>query len=105
MKLEASMRRLYVAAYDICAPRRLRAALHVLKGYATGGQKSVFECFLTPAERAALLAEIGQVIEASEDSFSWFGWMRDGRCTLSASPSLRRILLSFTTGELCRLSM
>jgi CRISPR-associated protein Cas2 len=69
MKLEASMRRLYVAAYDICAPRRLRAALHVLKGYATGGQKSVFECFLTPAERAALLAEIRQVIEASEDSF------------------------------------
>lgn len=63
------MRRLYVAAYDISAPRRLRAALHVLKGYATGGQKSVFECFLTPAERARLLEEIGEVIETSEDSF------------------------------------
>jgi len=63
------MRRLYVAAYDICAPRRLRAALQVLKAYATGGQKSVFECFLTPAERTALLAEIEGVIEVAEDSF------------------------------------
>lgn len=63
------MRRLYVAAYDISAPRRLRAALQVLKGYATGGQKSVFECFLTPAERTALLAEIEEVIEVAEDSF------------------------------------
>lgn len=63
------MRRLYVAAYDITAPRRLRAALHVVKGYATGGQKSVFECFLTAAERNHLLAEMTGVIEASEDSF------------------------------------
>lgn len=62
-------RRLYVAAYDISAPRRLRAALEILKAYATGGQKSVFECFLTEGERKALLAEISEVIERGEDSF------------------------------------
>ncbi|MCS7316487.1 MAG: CRISPR-associated endonuclease Cas2 [Bryobacterales bacterium] len=62
-------RPLYVAAYDISDPRRLRAALEVLKGYATGGQKSVFECYLSDAERQSLLAEIAQVIEPSEDSF------------------------------------
>ncbi len=62
-------RHLYVAAYDISAPRRLRAAHQVLKAYATGGQKSVFECFLTEAERATLLAEISEVIERGEDSF------------------------------------
>lgn len=63
------VRRLYVAAYDISSPRRLRVALEVLKGYATGRQKSVFECFLTEGERKTLLAEITAAIEKSEDSF------------------------------------
>lgn len=62
-------RDLYIAAYDISAPRRLRAALHILKGYATGGQKSVFECFLTESERRSLVESVGAVIEAGEDSF------------------------------------
>ncbi len=61
-------RSLWIAAYDVRDPRRLRRALHVLKGYATGGQKSVFECFLTEAERRRLLADIGAVL-APEDSF------------------------------------
>ena len=43
-------------------------ALQVLKGYSTGGQKSVFECFLTDAERNRLLAEAAAVLEP-EDSF------------------------------------
>lgn len=62
-------RRLYLAAYDIRCPQRLHAALRVLKGYASGGQKSVFECFLTPRERRELLAEVREVIEPSEDRF------------------------------------
>ena len=61
-------RTLYLAAYDIRDATRLRKALHVLKGYSTGGQKSVFECFLTEGERRRLLEEIGRVI-AEEDSF------------------------------------
>lgn len=61
-------RSLWIAAYDVRDPKRLRRALHVLKGYATGGQKSVFECFLTEAERRRLLAEIAAVL-APEDSF------------------------------------
>lgn len=36
----------YLAAYDVSDPKRLQQALHVLRDYATGGQKSVFECFL-----------------------------------------------------------
>lgn len=62
-------RHLYLAAYDIGSPARLRAALKLVKGYATGGQKSVFECFLTPAERRRLLDDMREVIEPGEDRF------------------------------------
>ena len=64
-----SQRQLYLAAYDISCNRRLRKALRVLRGYASGGQKSVFECFLTQAERAKLLEEIEDVINPDEDRF------------------------------------
>ncbi|MEI2772347.1 MAG: CRISPR-associated endonuclease Cas2 [Candidatus Competibacter sp.] len=62
-------RDLYLAAYDVTDSDRLQAALHVLKGYASGGQKSVFECFLTARERLALLAEIRGVLDVAEDRF------------------------------------
>jgi CRISPR-associated protein Cas2 len=64
-----TQRQLYFAAYDISCNRRLRKALYVLRGYASGGQKSVFECFLTPAEKSQLLEDIGQVIDPDEDRF------------------------------------
>ena len=59
----------YLAAYDISAPRRLRAALYAVKDYATGGQKSVYECFLSQGERQELMTTIARVIDPSEDSF------------------------------------
>ncbi|EIC29983.1 MULTISPECIES: CRISPR-associated endonuclease Cas2 [Methylomicrobium] len=62
-------RQLYLAAYDISCNRRLRKALYVLRGYASGGQKSVFECFLTVVEKEQLLEEIAQVINPEEDRF------------------------------------
>lgn len=64
-----TQRQLYLAAYDISCNRRLRKMLYVLRGYALGGQKSVFECFLTPAEKAQLLEEVAQVIDLDEDRF------------------------------------
>lgn len=57
------VRHLYLAAYDVREDRRLREALIVLKDYSTGGQKSVFECFLTAGERRQLLRRIASVIE------------------------------------------
>lgn len=62
-------RQLYIAAYDIADAKRLRKALYVVRGYATGGQKSVYECFLTEAERRALLAGIEAIIDVAEDRF------------------------------------
>ncbi len=61
-------RSLWIAAYDVRHPKRLRRALRVLKAYSTGGQKSVFECFLTEGERHGLLSEIATVL-APDDSF------------------------------------
>ncbi len=55
-------RHFYIAAYDIRHPKRLLLLLRILKGYASGRQKSVFECFLTPLEKQSLLYEIEEVI-------------------------------------------
>ncbi len=62
-------RQLYIAAYDISCNRRLRKALYVVRGYASGGQKSVFECFLTPVEKAQLLDDVSSIIDPVEDRF------------------------------------
>ena len=62
-------RQLCLAAYDIAAPKRLAQAHGRLRAYATGGQKSVFECLLGAGERDHLLQEMGELIDAVEDSF------------------------------------
>ncbi|MCX7107147.1 MAG: CRISPR-associated endonuclease Cas2 [Methylococcales bacterium] len=62
-------RQLYLAAYDISSNRRLRKALYVLRSFSSGGQKSVFECFLTKTEKAQLLEAIVLIIDPVEDRF------------------------------------
>ncbi len=63
-------RSLYIAAYDIAEPRRLRRVHLSVKAHATGGQKSAYECFLTPRERDGLIAEVRGIIDESEDRFA-----------------------------------
>lgn len=60
-------RPLYIAAYDVSEPARLRKVHHVVKRFATGGQKSVFECFLTPSERDELLTDVREILDEDED--------------------------------------
>ncbi|WP_435101148.1 CRISPR-associated endonuclease Cas2 [Arhodomonas sp. AD133] len=62
-------RKLYLAAYDVRDPGRLRAALTVIKGYASGGQKSAYECWLTHDEHQALHRAMDFVLNLHEDSF------------------------------------
>lgn len=62
-------RDLYLAAYDIAEPRRLSAALKLARAYSTGGQKSVHELFLTPAERHKLVADMSALIDMDIDRF------------------------------------
>ena len=63
-------RHLYIAAYDIAHPKRLRKVHIAVKSYATGGQKSAYECFLTPAEREGLIVEVRTLFDDNEDRFA-----------------------------------
>ena len=62
-------RDLYLAAYDISDARRLTAALKLTRAYATGGQKSVHEIYLTTAERKALVGDMRILLELQTDRF------------------------------------
>lgn len=63
-----SKRLLHLVCYDVRCPRRLARVLKVVKGWSTGGQKSVHECWLTARELAALEQELVAVIDPAEDS-------------------------------------
>jgi len=62
-------RQLCLAAYDIANAKRLARARERVRGYATGGQKSVFECLLDGPERAQMLLDLGTLLDGAEDSF------------------------------------
>ena len=62
-----SERDFYLAAYDVGHDRRRAAALKLARGYATGGQRSVHECFLTPTERGELLLNLADVLDEEGD--------------------------------------
>ena len=62
-------RDLYLAAYDISEPRRLAAALKIVRAYATGGQKSLHEIFLTTAERRVLVEDMSVLVDTRTDRF------------------------------------
>lgn len=62
-------RTLYFVAYDVRHPTRLRKALRVLKDYASGGQKSAFECYLSVGEKNELLERIRDVLDLATDAF------------------------------------
>ncbi len=61
-------RTLFLVLYDISCPRRLVRALHAVREHATGGQKSVHECFLNPTELRALRKTLRAIVDPSEDS-------------------------------------
>lgn len=63
-------RHLYLAAYDVADRRRLAAALKLVRAYASGGQKSVHEIHLSPAERERLLRDMRGLLEPAEDAFA-----------------------------------
>lgn len=62
-------RQLYIAAYDVSDPTRLRKALEFVRYYACGGQKSVHECYLNRTEHRDLLHGIKKIIDPEKDRF------------------------------------
>ncbi|HSW62254.1 MAG TPA: CRISPR-associated endonuclease Cas2 [Dissulfurispiraceae bacterium] len=70
-------RSLYVIAYDVTDQYRLAQVREFLKGYSTGGQKSVYECFLTDGELKEVASHLGSLIDHREDRLHVFSL--DGR--------------------------
>ncbi len=62
-------RSLFLAAYDIRDPSRLRRALKAVRCFASGGQKSAHECWLDPSDTRELLDSMRDLMDADEDSF------------------------------------
>ncbi|MDF1589024.1 MAG: CRISPR-associated endonuclease Cas2 [Gammaproteobacteria bacterium] len=62
-------RDLFLVAYDVRNPKRLRRVHQVLKEFACGGQKSAFECYLTNSERKELVGRVEDCINLKEDAF------------------------------------
>ncbi|MGB4466882.1 MAG: CRISPR-associated endonuclease Cas2 [Azovibrio sp.] len=61
------MRCLYLVCYDISCPKRLYRVHRFLLGYKTGGQKSFFECWLSPAELSEVRRGLLQRMNPDED--------------------------------------
>ncbi|OGL43869.1 MAG: CRISPR-associated endonuclease Cas2 [Candidatus Schekmanbacteria bacterium RBG_16_38_10] len=70
-------RTLYLIAYDITDDKRLNSVREFLKGYSTGGQKSVYECFLTDGELRHIEVKLDGLIRHDEDRVHIF--TMDGR--------------------------
>jgi CRISPR-associated protein Cas2 len=61
------MRSSYLVCYDICDEKRLRKVFQAMRGYGDHLQYSVFECQLTAMDLARCRAELGEIINHSED--------------------------------------
>lgn len=61
------MRILYIIAYDIADEGRLHRVRYFLKNYSTGGQKSVYECFLSYEELRFIISKLKRLIFELED--------------------------------------
>lgn len=60
-------RTLYLVCYDVCDPGRLYRVRKYLTGYKVGGQKSFFECWLTPAELVEVCRTLAGLLDLEED--------------------------------------
>lgn len=92
------MRALYLIAYDITDEKRLNRVRHVLKGYSTGGQKSVYECFLTDDELASIVEELNLLIDEQSDRVHIFQVERRAKLYVLGTAILPKDPLYFYIG-------
>lgn len=65
------MRHYYLFIYDISCPKRQAKIRRLLQAYATGRQKSLYECNLHPHEQQQLCNDISELI-TEQDSLHYF---------------------------------
>lgn len=58
---------LYLVAYDIADPKRLRRVAKTCEDYGIRVERSVFECDLSNADMAELWTKISQIVDLQED--------------------------------------
>jgi CRISPR-associated protein Cas2 len=61
------LRHLFLIGYDIASSRRRRQASKVVKGHAIGGQKSMYECWLTSGELQQAMHALRVLIDPATD--------------------------------------
>lgn len=61
------LRHLFIVGYDIASAKRRRKALKAVKGHAIGGQKSLYECWLSAGELQQAMAVIRNLLDPVED--------------------------------------
>lgn len=62
-----SGRSLFLVAYDVRDPRRLRRIHKKLSGFGETLQFSIFQCELTYAEKLLMVGEVSEIIHHMED--------------------------------------
>lgn len=60
-------RTLFLVCYDVCDAAVRRRVQRYLTGFKVGGQKSFFECWLTPAELRAVRSTLADLLDPAED--------------------------------------
>ena len=60
-------RTLFLICYDVSCPHRLYRVRKYLLGFRVGGQKSFFECWLTPAELRDVRHALTTLLDLTED--------------------------------------
>jgi len=58
---------LYIVAYDISCPKRWRRIFKVMNGYGEWLQLSIFQCRLSRARHAELVALLDEIIHHKQD--------------------------------------
>lgn len=66
-----------VVAYDIADDDRRRRVSETLENYGTRVQESVFECHLTPSQRAELQERLEGLIEPEVDNVRYYRVCQD----------------------------
>ncbi|MBK7955062.1 MAG: CRISPR-associated endonuclease Cas2 [Candidatus Accumulibacter sp.] len=62
-----SARTLYLVCYDVCKTPLRRRVQKDLTGYKIGGQKSFFECWLTPSELREVRETLAEWLDLAAD--------------------------------------
>lgn len=57
----------YLIGYDVALPKRLRKICKTVQVHSHSGQKSFYECTLSPAELQTVMSQLRTLIDSTQD--------------------------------------